>query len=149
MSTRDWDTVREFALGLPSAAEDFPWGESVVKIEKRSVEPPAWRHGLVHGPMFLWLGRRDAEAQSISVKLTRSHDHAVRVAHAVPTTTSGLGQWGWLTVRLSAADIDVVCDWIEESYRNVAPRKLIAVLDARARSHAMTSGPRRRGGQRT
>ncbi|MGW0585803.1 MmcQ/YjbR family DNA-binding protein, partial [Streptomyces sp. NPDC002920] len=26
---KKWEKVREFALGLPGAAEEFPWGESV------------------------------------------------------------------------------------------------------------------------
>lgn len=127
-----WDAVREFALQLPSATEDFPWGESVIKVEKRTIDPPPWRRHLVHGPMFLWLGRRDAPTPAIAVRLTTSFDQAIAVAGATPTTMSGLGQWGWLTVRLDATDLDVelVCDWVEESYRNNAPKKLVAELDA-------------------
>lgn len=125
--------MRAFALGLPNAAEDFPWGEPVVKIHKRDIEPPRWRQGLVHGPMFLWLGRPDAEVPSVAVKLTASPDAAVALAGATPTTHSGLGQWGWLTVPLPGTDLDLVCEWVEESYRSKAPKKLIAVLDARGR----------------
>lgn len=99
----------------------------------RSSDPPRWRRGLVHGPMFLWLGRRDAEPPCVSVKLTDSHDQAVALAQAVPTTTSSLGQWGWLTIRVFAVDVDLVCDRVEESYRSVAPKKLVAELDARSR----------------
>ena len=139
MSVRKWDAVREFALSLPCATEDFPWGEPVVKVEKRSLDPPPWRKHLVHGPMFLWLGTRDAEVHAGAVKLTESYEQAVALARAVPTTNSGLGQWGWLTVRLSEADVDLLCDWVDESYRNQAPKKLIAELDARA-----GSAPRRR-----
>jgi predicted DNA-binding protein (MmcQ/YjbR family) len=131
VSVRAWDTVRDFALSLPCATEDFPWGETVVKIEKRSVDPPPWRRHLVHGPMFLWLGRRDAQEHALAVKLTDSYEQAVALARAVPTTHSGLGQWGWLTVALSAADVALLCDWVDESYRNTAPKALIAELDAR------------------
>lgn len=132
MAAGVWETVREFALALPNAAEDFPWGESVIKVEKRGADPPRWRQGLVHLPMFLWLGSRD-EPQAMSVKLTDSHEHAVAVANGTSTTTSGLGQWGWLTVRLSAVDVELLCEWVDESYRNVAPKKLVAELDARSR----------------
>src|SRR3981081_2470502 len=97
MGASEWDIVRAFALELPSAAEDFPWGESVVKVEKRLIDPPAWRRGLVHGPVFLWLGRRDAEAHAVFVQLTFSYEQAGGAARATPTTASGLGQWGWLT----------------------------------------------------
>ena len=51
----------------------------------------------------------------------------------MPTSHSGLGQWGWLTVRLSAADEELLCDWVDESYRNQATKRLIAELDARRR----------------
>jgi len=133
VTARAWDTVRAFALGLPCAAEDFPWGESAVKVEKRLAHPPQWRRGLVHGPMFLWLGRRDAEAHAVAVKLTDSYEQAIALAKAAPTTMSGLGQWGWLTVPLSELDMDLMCDWVDESYRNVAPKKLVAELDGQAR----------------
>lgn len=128
-----WDAVREFALTLPAATEDFPWGESVVKVEKRDVDAPPWRRHLVHGPMFLWLGRREVEPRAIAVKLTVSYDMAVAMAHATPTTHSGLGQWGWLTVPVDSVELDVLCEWVEESYRNKAPKKLIAQLDRGSR----------------
>jgi predicted DNA-binding protein (MmcQ/YjbR family) len=127
-----WDAAREFALSLPAAEEDFPWGDPVIKVRRRPGVPP-WRKEKegVYGPMFLWLGRRDAEPASVSVKLTRSHGEAMAIAHAVPTSTSGLGVWGWLTVPLAGVDVALLCDWIDESYRNVAPRRLVAELDAR------------------
>lgn len=31
----EMDTVREFALALPAAAEDFPWGETVIKVRRK------------------------------------------------------------------------------------------------------------------
>lgn len=83
--------------------------------------------------MFLWLGQRHEAAPAVCVKLTGSYEEAVQVGHAVPTTISGLGQWGWLTVPLAAIDVALVRDWVEESYRNVAPRRLVAEFDARSR----------------
>lgn len=126
-----WAAVRRFALALPNATEDTPWGDVlVVKVEKRDADPPLWRRHLVHGPVFLWLG--GPGAGEVAVKLTASHEAARALAGAVPTTASGLGQWGWLTVPLAAAvDVDLLGDWVEESYRNVAPKKLIRELDAR------------------
>jgi hypothetical protein len=129
MTARRWSIVREFALSLPAAAEDFPWGESVIKVGRRDVAPPSWRRGLVHGPMFLWLSRCDAESHAVHVKLTHCYDQARDMAGAAPTATSGLGQWGWLTVPLAAVNVDLLCEWVEESYRNVAPKKVVAQLD--------------------
>jgi hypothetical protein len=81
--------------------------------------------------MFLWMGRRDADPPFVCVKLTTSYEEAVAVAAAERTTISGLGQWGWLTVRLPEVDVTLVCAWVEESYRNVAPKRFVAELDRR------------------
>lgn len=45
----------------------------------------------------------------------------------------GLGGAGWVTVPLTGAApaAEVLCDWVEESYRVVAPKRLIAELDGR------------------
>ncbi|GAA5019537.1 MmcQ/YjbR family DNA-binding protein [Actinopolymorpha pittospori] len=128
MSAQAWDEVRKFALGLPCAIEDFPWGQAVIKVDH---PPGPARDGLVRGPMFLWLGSRDAVAPAVSVKLTASYDQAVALSGAAPMTMSGLGQWGWLTIPLAGADLDLVRDWVEESYRNVAPKKFVAELGRR------------------
>lgn len=128
MTTRAWDQVRAFALSLPCAIEDLPWGEVAIKVD---YPPRPKGNGFRRGPMFAWLGSPDAPTPAVAVKLTASYDEAVAVAGATPTTMSGLGHWGWLTVPLAGADLDVVRDWIEESYRNVAPKKLVAELHSR------------------
>ena len=125
--------MRAFALSLPAAEEDHPWGEPVVKVRRRPGVPPWRKDGEgVYGPMFLWLGRRDGDDPAVAVKLSRSHETAIAVAGATPTTISGLGQWGWLTVPLTTTgvDADLVCEWVEESYRNVAPKRCLAALDS-------------------
>lgn len=73
MTSRAWDEVRAFALAMPRAIEDQPWGEWVIKID----HPPRRRgNGLAYGPMFLWLGRPDAPTPAVSVKLGASYDQA-------------------------------------------------------------------------
>lgn len=137
---RRWTAVRSFALSLPAAREDFPWGEPVVKVEKAG-PPPSWRQGLVHGPMFVWLGAPGADPPAISVKLTDARELA-RSAGAVPTAHSGLGQWGWVTVPVDRLGLGLLCDLVEESYRNVAPRRMVAALDAARDAAAMRARDR-------
>jgi hypothetical protein len=120
-AVRQWDRVREFALSFPMAFEDFPWGVPVVKVATGSKWPP----------LFLWLGPRDADAHAVYVKLTDSYEQAVAVAGAFPTAMSGVGQWGRLTVPLPVSDVDLLFDWVDESYRNVAPKRCVALLDSR------------------
>ena len=46
----------------------------------------------------------------------------------------GLGQSDWVRVPLEekgAPAAELLCDWVEESYRTIAPKRFIAELDAR------------------
>lgn len=123
MTASRWEQVRARALALPRTIEDFPWGESVVKIDHPQRKGA---DGFAVGPMFVWLGR--PEGASASLKLSDSYEEAISVCRATPTTMSGLGKWGWLTIPLDQVDLDLVTDWLEESYRNVAPRAVLAEL---------------------
>jgi predicted DNA-binding protein (MmcQ/YjbR family) len=42
----------------------------------------------------------------------------------------GLGDSGWVNVRFDQATLpyDMLCDWINESYRAVAPKRVAAKL---------------------
>ncbi len=111
------EKVLAFALSLPGTAADRPWEEDdVVKV---------------NGKIFAFLG--PASSRRISVKLAESHQHALAIEGAVPTGY-GLGKAGWVTVPLRApgVSIDVLRDWVEESYRIVAPKRLVAELESRA-----------------
>jgi predicted DNA-binding protein (MmcQ/YjbR family) len=108
--------LRDFALSLPGAWEDFPWGERVAKVNKK---------------VFVFFGHDDeAEPSLVTVKLVESHGHALAIEGAAPTGY-GLGRAGWVDVPLHADGVTsgLLCDWIEESYRIVAPKRLVAELD--------------------
>ncbi|MEU1816339.1 MmcQ/YjbR family DNA-binding protein [Streptomyces roseifaciens] len=112
--------VREFALSLPGAVEEFPWEEdAVVKVNKK---------------IFVFLGSEgNTESPGIAVKLKDEevHGHAMAVPGAAPTAY-GLGRHGWVSIPLTgeSAPAEVLCDWVEESYRTIAPKRLVAELDA-------------------
>ena len=111
------EELRDFALSLPEAFEDHPWGESVIKVS---------------GKVFVFFGADGSSRPRITVKLVESHGHALSIEGAEPTGY-GLGKSGWVTVPVDAygADVELLGDWIEESYRIVAPKALAARLDAR------------------
>ena len=108
--------LKEFALRLPHAWLDHPWGEDVVKVGKK---------------VFVFLGLEDMDELLVTVKLEYSQDQALAVPGAEPTGY-GLGRSGWVTIPLrdTTPPPGVLEDWIDESYRRVAPRKLLAELDA-------------------
>jgi predicted DNA-binding protein (MmcQ/YjbR family) len=103
-----------FALTLPEAVEDHPWNETVAKVGKK---------------VFVFFGGNPSRDR-ITVKLVESHGHALSIEGAEPSGY-GLGKAGWVTVPVDAEglDVELLCDWIEESYRIVAPKRLVSELD--------------------
>lgn len=115
--------ARRFALGLPGASEHFPWGERVAKVG---------------GKVFVFLGMDplpDGE-MSFSVKLPESGRDALELPFTKPTGY-GLGKAGWVSASFSAKDappLAILEDWIRESYRAVAPKKMLG--DARRKDNS-------------
>ena len=107
------DKLLAFALAFPAAVQDQPWGEDVAKV---------------NGKIFVFLG--PPQSRRMTVKLDESHGHALAIDGAEPTGY-GLGKSGWVTVPLRAPGVtlELLRDWIEESYRIVAPKRLVAELD--------------------
>lgn len=109
--------ILAFALGLPGAYEDHPWDEDVAKVNRK---------------IFVFLGEAGSPDPGMTVKLRDSHEQALSVPGAAPTGY-GLGRAGWVTVPLrdTTPPLDVLKDWVEESYRLIAPKRLVVELDAR------------------
>jgi predicted DNA-binding protein (MmcQ/YjbR family) len=127
------EALRAFALGLPGAVEDFPWGERVMKVNKK---------------VFVFMGKADGEWEGLGVKLPHSGALALALPSVEPAGY-GLGKSGWVSARIEAGaipPIDMLEEWIEESYRAVAPKRLVAELDARKAAPSVRSqeGKRRR-----
>jgi len=107
--------LRLVALAFPQSTEDFPWGERAIKVR---------------GKVFLFLSRRD-DTLSLSVKLPVSNAAALELPFAEPTGY-GLGKHGWVTARFAAGDavpLDLIAEWIDESYRAVAPKRVLSELE--------------------
>jgi predicted DNA-binding protein (MmcQ/YjbR family) len=108
--------LRDYALAFPEAYEEFPWGQSAIKVKKRA---------------FLFMSTGEDGGFSISVKLPHSRDMAVDLPFAEPTGY-GLGKAGWVTASLKDEKaLDLIKAWIAESYRAIAPKKLVKSLDAK------------------
>src|SRR5215212_2272403 len=117
--------MRDRALGYPQSEEAFPWGECAIKVK---------------GKTFLFM-RLDDKELSFSVKLPRTGFQALALPFAKPTEY-GLGKSGWVTVRLDKATkalTEQCMLWIDESYRAVAPKRVLATLDAPTTTPATTA----------
>lgn len=118
----DPDTARAerriagLASAYPGTTLEHPWGHSAFKVR---------------GKTFLFLGA-DAEGLSLSVKLPHSGSAALVLPFTEPTHY-GLGKSGWVTASFKVAKsipLGLVEEWLDESYRAIAPKTLAAELDA-------------------
>ena len=107
-----------YALSMPEAWEDHPWGESVVKVGKK---------------IFVFFGTADSTDPGMGVKVPESQPLALAQTGVTPMRY-GLGKAGWVSIRFNAEmPFEMLCDWIDESYRSVAPRKRAGASSGRAR----------------
>ena len=109
--------LRKYAAGFPEAWPDEPWeGDPVYKVGKK---------------IFVFFGHRDADHIGLTVKLPESGEFALTLPFtSVPGY--GLGRGGWVTASFGPGDevpTDILKDWIDESYRTIAPKKLVRLLD--------------------
>jgi predicted DNA-binding protein (MmcQ/YjbR family) len=111
--------LRKRALAFPEATEDFPWGHRALKVRGKS---------------FAFLAPDEDGTLHLSVKLPRTGFQALAMPFAAPTGY-GLGRSRWVTAKLPksrppAALRDQCLAWLDESYRAIAPKRLVAQLDA-------------------
>jgi predicted DNA-binding protein (MmcQ/YjbR family) len=110
--------LRQFGLGYPAAHSKSPW--------------PGHDDLAVNDKTFAYLSAA-GEPFSLSCKLRYTGEAALDLPYAKPTAY-GLGKSGWVTFTPSDEDmpsIEQMKEWIDESYRAQAPKKLVKELDAR------------------
>ncbi len=110
--------LRAHALSLPGAWEDHPWDEDVAKVGKK---------------VFVFFGRAGTEL-FVGTKLSRSLLFA-RSRPFVQEFGYGLDKAGWVAARFKASDdvpVDLLKEWIDESYESVAPKKATTRRAARS-----------------
>ena len=108
--------LRAFGLKFPGAHTKSPW--------------PGHLDLAVKDKTFAYLSL-EGQPLGISCKLPRSAEAALMLPFARPTGY-GLGKSGWVSAEIPLGDAPPVAlfkEWLEESYRAQAPKKLVAELD--------------------
>ena len=110
--------LRAFGLAYPGAHSKAPWPEH----DDLAVKDKTFAYLPVAGQPF-----------SLSVKLPYTGEAALDLPYARPTAY-GLGKSGWVSFTPPEGEmpsLEQLRDWIDESYRAQAPRKLVKELDSR------------------
>lgn len=123
------NTLREVGLATyPQAHLKSPWPGHL----DLAVKDKTFAYLTVEGEPF-----------RISVKLPHSCSVALMLPFTAPTAY-GLGKSGWVSVSPppnQEPPLELLLAWIDESYRAVAPKKLVAQLDLDATSPASRATP--------
>lgn len=110
--------LRKWGLQLPGAHSKAPWPGH----DDLAVRDKIFAHLAAAGEPF-----------SMSVKLPYTGYEALQLLFAEPTGY-GLGKSGWVSFRCGDDELpalDRLKAWAEESYRAVAPKRLVKELDER------------------
>jgi predicted DNA-binding protein (MmcQ/YjbR family) len=109
-----------YALSFPEAWQDEPWeGDVVAKVGKK---------------IFVFFGTQLPGGVGVGVKLPHEGDYARSLPFCCPMGY-GLGKWGWVTAAFAKGEdvpVDLLKEWIDESYRAIATKTLIKQLDAQS-----------------
>lgn len=106
--------LRKQALAYPETHEDFPWGHRALKVKNKA---------------FVFMVC-DATGLSLSCKLPHSGAAAITLPFAQPTGY-GLGKSGWVSAQFAPGTrppTKLLSQWLEESYRAVAPKRLVSSI---------------------
>ncbi len=107
--------LKAFGLAYPGAHSKSPW--------------PGHDDLAVNDKTFAYLSI-PGEPLSISCKLPETSPMALLLPNAKPTAY-GLGKSGWVSLSFDPKDaipVEMLKEWIDESYRAQAPKKLVAEL---------------------
>lgn len=110
------EAIRAFAFKFPEVYEEFPWGHRALKVKGRTFAFVMVEEG----------------GLNMSAKLPESSTAALNLPFTSPTGY-GLGKSGWITSQFKPKEkppLELLFQWIEESYRAIAPKKLVKQLDA-------------------
>ena len=107
--------LRDFALTFPETTEEFPWDHRAIKVR---------------GKIFVILANEPGRC-ALTVKLPVSGTAALALPFA-ELTGYGLGKHGWVSANFTdaaAIPLALLREWIDESYRAVAPKTVLAKFE--------------------
>jgi predicted DNA-binding protein (MmcQ/YjbR family) len=126
--------LQAYVSAFPETTASNPWGHIAYKVG---------------GKTFVWL-TAEPGAFTLSTKLSDSNEAALHFPFTEPTHY-GAGKWGWVTSSFDTSSgeipVGILKAWIDESWRNVAPKRLTrtaAKPAPRAPKRAAKAAPKKR-----
>ncbi len=110
------ERFKAICLSFPETTETFPWGSPHFRVGEK----------IFAG----YGGEEDSEVNTIGSKLDKEVARALVEEESRASPAKYVGKHGWISFelrgRLSWRRIEA---WVEESYRLIAPKRLVKALD--------------------
>lgn len=109
------EELKAFAMAYPGTSEKAPW--------------PGHNDVAVNDKTFVYLNS-PGEPLGIGCKLPKTGNVALMLPWVKPMPY-GMGKWGWVSATPPAdqpVPMEMFKEWIDESYRDQAPKKFLAQL---------------------
>ncbi|MFN0249985.1 MAG: MmcQ/YjbR family DNA-binding protein [Kofleriaceae bacterium] len=126
------EELKAFAMAYPGTSEKAPW--------------PGHNDVAVNDKTFVYLNP-PGEPLAVGCKLVMS-SHVALMLPWVKPMHYGMGKYGWVSATPPSdqpVPIEMFKEWIDESYRDQAPKKLVALIGAapapKAKNAAATKKP--------
>jgi predicted DNA-binding protein (MmcQ/YjbR family) len=117
MAKAPLDLIRSLCEKYPQWEKAFLFGDhEVYRVNKK---------------VYVWLGEGEKGGTYVSVKLKDTQGAALMLPFVKPASY-GMAKWGWVGAEFPKGPLpeSLVAEWIEESYRHTAPKKLLKILAA-------------------
>ena len=109
------DRLLAIALNLPEATEDWPWGSI---------------HCKVRGKIFVGWSRDQNGVMSLGVRTSMDRQALLIATDPAVSIAKYVGKYGGIDIALDdEPDWDDVEEFIVESYRLIAPKRLAKILE--------------------
>lgn len=115
MAASPLSIIRLLASEYPEAQKAFLFGDhEVFRVRKK---------------VFVWFGKGEKGGTYLSVKLKDTQAVALMLPFVTPAAY-GMAKWGWIGANFPKGKfpVELVKQWLDESYRHTAPKKLLKLL---------------------
>jgi len=112
------ERLRAICLALPEATEKIAWGEATWRAGKIFAQMDTHHHGADH--VAVWLPARPGVQEGL---VEEDPEQFFRPPY--------VGHLGWIGIRIDRKpDWRIIAGLVADAYREVAPPRLVALLDA-------------------
>ena len=110
------DSLRQICLSFPEAAEKETWGHPTFRVNNK---------------MFVTCSKGDTTNPTMTLKAPPGEEELLLASGGRFFFPSYVGSKGWIGITLSTStDWDEIRELVDDSYRLIAPKRLVKALDA-------------------